>query len=152
MQFHPDRNPGNPDAEEKFKECSEAYAVLSDPNKRANYDRFGHAGVNGMGGGGLAALTTGTIDFAEIFGDLFGFGDALRRRRPATRSRATRRRPARRPHHRIRGSGLRLRREVSFGAARFAPTAKAVARLPARPLPSAGNAEGADRYASRMAS
>ena len=73
MQYHPDRNPEDPHAEEKFKECSEAYTVLSDPQKRANYDRFGHDGVAGMGGfGGFDAAG---IDFAEIFGDLFGFGD-----------------------------------------------------------------------------
>ena len=52
MQFHPDRNPDNKEAEEKFKECSEAYAVLSDTEKRAAYDRFGHAGVSGNGGFG----------------------------------------------------------------------------------------------------
>ena len=75
MQFHPDRNPGDAGAEEKFKECGEAYAVLSDPNKRANYDRFGHDGVNGMGGFG--GFDPGTIDFSEIFGDLFGFGDVF---------------------------------------------------------------------------
>jgi molecular chaperone DnaJ len=76
MQFHPDRNPGDPEAEEKFKECSEAYAVLSDPSKRASYDRFGHAGINGMGGG-FGGFDMGTIDFADIFGDLFGFGDVF---------------------------------------------------------------------------
>ena len=77
LQHHPDRNPGNPTSEEKFKECSEAYAILSDPQKRANYDRFGHAGVNGMGGGFGGGFDAGTIDFAEIFGDLFGFGDVF---------------------------------------------------------------------------
>ncbi len=90
MQFHPDRNPGDPTAEEKFKECSEAYAVLSDPQKRANYDRFGHAGVNGMGGGGFGGFDVGTIDFAEIFGDLFGFGDAFGGGGGRRRSRAQR--------------------------------------------------------------
>ncbi|HLJ91321.1 MAG TPA: molecular chaperone DnaJ [Candidatus Angelobacter sp.] len=67
MQHHPDRNPGNPDAEEKFKEASEAYSVLSDSEKRARYDQFGHAGV-GNGAGGFDASA---VDFSEIFGDLF---------------------------------------------------------------------------------
>ncbi len=53
LQFHPDRNPNNPDAEEKFKEASEAYAILADSDKRAMYDRFGHAGVGSTGGGGF---------------------------------------------------------------------------------------------------
>ena len=69
MQYHPDRNPNNPHAEEKFKEASEAYQVLSDPDKRAAYDRFGHAGVgNGMDGSGFAGMP----DLGDIFGDLFG--------------------------------------------------------------------------------
>jgi molecular chaperone DnaJ len=74
MQYHPDRNPNNPDAEEKFKECSEAYAVLADQDKRARYDRFGHAGVAGAAG---AAGFDPTVfqDFGDIFGDFFGFGD-----------------------------------------------------------------------------
>ena len=73
LQFHPDRNPNNPDAEEKFKEASEAYAVLADGEKRAMYDRFGHAGVSGGGGTGFDA--TIFQDFSDIFGDFFGFGD-----------------------------------------------------------------------------
>ena len=73
MQYHPDRNPNNPEAEEKFKTCSEAYGVLSDPEKRAAYDRYGHAGVNGAGNpfaGGGSPFQQG--DLGDIFGDLFG--------------------------------------------------------------------------------
>lgn len=74
MQYHPDRNPNNPDAEEKFKECSEAYAVLADQDKRARYDRFGHAGV--AAAAGVAGFDPTVFqDFSDIFGDFFGFGD-----------------------------------------------------------------------------
>jgi len=69
MQFHPDRNPDNPEAEEKFKQASEAYQVLSDPQKRAAYDRYGHAGVSG-GGSGFEGFTN--ADVGDIFGDFFG--------------------------------------------------------------------------------
>jgi len=85
MQHHPDRNPGDKDAEEKFKEASEAYSVLSDEEKRAQYDRFGHAG---FGGGGVGFDASSFQDLSEIFGDLFGFGDAFgggRRRSRAQR-------------------------------------------------------------------
>lgn len=76
LQFHPDRNPNNPDAEEKFKEASEAYGVLADTQKRATYDRFGHAGLGGMGGGGFTGFDESVFaDFGDILGDLFGFGD-----------------------------------------------------------------------------
>ena len=70
LQFHPDRNPNNPDAEEKFKECSEAYAVLTDVDKRNVYDRFGHGGLGGNAGAGFDAT-----DLGDIFGDLFGLGE-----------------------------------------------------------------------------
>jgi molecular chaperone DnaJ len=70
-QYHPDVN-NAPDAEERFKELNEAYAVLSDDDKRAAYDRFGHAGVRGAGG--MPDFTVDFSDFADIFGDFFGFG------------------------------------------------------------------------------
>ncbi len=75
LQYHPDRNPENPEAEEKFKECSEAYAVLADTEKRARYDRFGHAGVSGNGPSAGGFDPSVFNDFQDIFGDLFGFGE-----------------------------------------------------------------------------
>jgi molecular chaperone DnaJ len=70
MQYHPDRNPGNPHAEEQFKECTEAYGVLIDADKRQRYDQFGHAGVNG--GSGFSGFDPSAFaDFGDIFGDIF---------------------------------------------------------------------------------
>lgn len=75
MKHHPDKNPGDKDAEEKFKEAAEAYAVLSDPDKRQRYDRFGRQGVGGGPGGGFQGFDPETFgDFGDILGDLFGFG------------------------------------------------------------------------------
>jgi molecular chaperone DnaJ len=72
VRDHPDRNPGDPAAEDRFKEAAEAYAILSDSDKRARYDRFGHQGVAGAGAGGFDP--TIFADFSDILGDIFGFG------------------------------------------------------------------------------
>jgi molecular chaperone DnaJ len=72
MEHHPDRNGGSEEAEGRFKEINEAYSILSDPQKRAAYDRFGHAGVNGQGGGGGGQFHDVHDIFNEVFGDIFG--------------------------------------------------------------------------------
>lgn len=90
MKYHPDRNPGDAEAEEKFKEAAEAYGVLSDAQKRAAYDRFGHQGVQGAGGGPQGFDPEAFGDFGDILGDLFGFGDMFGGRRGGGRGRARR--------------------------------------------------------------
>ena len=72
MEFHPDRNPGDPEAEEKFKECAEAFEVLSDDNKRRLYDQFGHEGPRGAGFQGFSGADEIFAHFGDLFGDLFG--------------------------------------------------------------------------------
>ena len=77
IQYHPDKNPGDKQAEEKFKEAAEAYDVLSNPDKRARYDQFGHAGMSGAagGGGGFGGFSGGGFSMEDIFsqfGDIFG--------------------------------------------------------------------------------
>jgi molecular chaperone DnaJ len=101
MKYHPDRNPGSAEAEESFKEAAEAYAVLCDPQKRAAYDRYGHAGVSGVGAGGFDPNAfAGFEDIFGSLGDLFGLGDVFggRRRRGGPQ----------------RGSDLRYDLEISF--------------------------------------
>lgn len=110
LQFHPDRNPGNAEAEEKFKEAAEAYSVLSDAQKRAQYDRFGHAGVGSAAGGGFDP--NAFADFSDILGDIFGFGDLFGGRRGGGGSRVQR------------GSDLRYDLEISFEEAAFGTSTK----------------------------
>jgi molecular chaperone DnaJ len=110
MQFHPDRNPGDKAAEEKFKEAAEAYEVLSDADKKSQYDRYGHAGVSGHGRGGYhggAGMNMEDIfsQFGDIFGeDLFGsfFGGGQRNRGGQQRSRG------------VRGSNLRVKLKLTY--------------------------------------
>jgi molecular chaperone DnaJ len=120
LKYHPDRNPGDKAAEERFKEAAEAYAVLADADKRARYDRFGHAGVAGAAGGpGGGVDPTIFADFQDIFGglgDIFGFGDVFGggRRRGGPQ----------------RGADLRYDMEIAFEqAARGAETTIQIPRL-----------------------
>ncbi len=107
IQFHPDRNPGNKEAEEKFKEATEAYEVLSDDKKRQTYDQFGFAGVEGMGGGSAHDYSTVFHDFEDIFGDFSGIFDSLFGGGGGGRSRSRRGSVQR-------GADLRYDLEISF--------------------------------------
>ena len=103
IKYHPDKNPGDKEAEEKFKEAAEAYEVLSDADKKARYDQFGHAGVEGAAGGGYGGGGMNMEDIFAQFGDIFGggfggfggFGGG-------------------RGHQQVRGSNLRIRIKLNL--------------------------------------
>jgi molecular chaperone DnaJ len=114
IQYHPDKNPGNKEAEEKFKEAAEAYSVLSDQEQRRRYDRFGHAGVSSSAAGagaGWGAPGFGGIE--DILGDLFGFGDVFGGRAGSARRSAAQR-----------GADLRYDLEISLEDAANGMTAQ----------------------------
>lgn len=136
MQFHPDRNPGDKEAEASFKEVNEAYEVLKDDQKRAAYDRFGHdAFANGMGGGGRAGAGAGGFDFGGGFADIFDemFGDFMGGRRGGAGGNAN-----------LRGSDLRFDMEITLEEAFSGKTATVTipTSAPCEPCKGTGGKDG----------
>jgi len=115
MKYHPDRNPGDKEAEEKFKEAAEAYEVLHDPKKRQIYDQFGHQGLEGSGFSGFGGFDDIFSSFGDIFEDFFGFGSGRR----SNRSRSQR------------GSDLRYDMELTFMEAAFGTDTQISVQKPA---------------------
>ena len=103
MQYHPDRNPGDKEAEEKFKEAAEAYEVLSDEEKRDIYNRYGHEGLSSTGFRGFSGFEDIFSSFGSIFEDVFGFSNGRSRSRTAARA----------------GADLRYDLKISFMDAAF---------------------------------
>ena len=114
LKYHPDRNPGDSQAEEKFKEAAEAYNVLGDKKKKAEYDRYGHLGQRGTGFDFSGFDSTIFNDFSDILGDFFGFGDFFGRTSARARRRAT--------YHR--GADLQYNLQISLEEAAFGTEVK----------------------------
>ncbi len=135
LKFHPDRNPGSKESEDKFKEAAEAYSVLGDGEKRATFDRFGHEGLRGEGFSGFSGFNASVFeDFEDILGNFFGFGDMF-----GTRERRRRGRPQR-------GRDLALELEISLEeAAAGAEKEVSLARAESCPVCSGSGVEPGTR-------